>query len=533
MPWLGFPAPSATDAGAARRPGVTGRRPGDEAERFFRRMVGDAAWDRLPDEARADRRADGPALVADLRGHARRRRPSTSTALGRAGGLRPGRARPARAHHRQTVAWLATTCPGPSSSRSRGPATAPTSRTPTPSPACAGRRRRWAPRASDGGTRRRGGPGPVRVLAERLARTGGPRPGRHAGLGRPHRGPACCADPARHRPAAGCRRGTPPAGTVDAAALAAAGPYDAVVHLAGAGIGDRRWTAARQPRDPPQPGRRHRACWPAPWPASTPRPAVLGQRLGRRLLRRPRRRGARPRSPARAPGSWPRSARAWEAAAAPGAEAGIRVVRLRTRHRARRRGGALARQLPLFRLGLGGRLGGGRQYVSWITLADEVAVDPCGRWRMPAWSGRSTLCAPGPVTNAEFTRALGRALHRPAALRRPPAGAGGGLSGPRLAGELLCASQRVLSRPGSRPPATASPTPSSTARWRPCWRPGLSRSGYPARQPRSGPCRGVGTPPPAWVGPWLAAGLVRRWSPWPGTRRPPAAAAQDWPPSCW
>lgn len=106
MPWLGFHPPSPWTA-TPEGPGgpEPGTDPAKEAERFFRRMVGDAAWERLGDKERASRRADGPALVADLRG-IRSAAPFDVTALTvptvvAAGG-------PAsRPHHRQTVAWLA------------------------------------------------------------------------------------------------------------------------------------------------------------------------------------------------------------------------------------------------------------------------------------------------------------------------------------------------------------------------------------------------------------------------------------------
>lgn len=108
----------------------------------------------------------------------------------------------------------------------------------------------------------------------------------------------------------------------------------------------------------------------------------------------------------------------WEAATAPATAAGIRVVHLRTGIVLDRHGGALAKQLPLFRLGLGGKAGRGTQWLSWITLADEVrairhAIDT------PALVGPANLTAPGAVTNAEFTRALGRAVHRPTLLPVP------------------------------------------------------------------------------------------------------------------
>lgn len=108
----------------------------------------------------------------------------------------------------------------------------------------------------------------------------------------------------------------------------------------------------------------------------------------------------------------------WEAAAQPAAEAGIRVVHLRFGVVLGPGAGALAKMLPLFRLGLGGRLGSGQQWMSWISLADAVgailfAMDTS------ALAGPVNLTAPQPVTNAEFTRALGNAVHRPAILPAP------------------------------------------------------------------------------------------------------------------
>jgi uncharacterized protein len=110
--------------------------------------------------------------------------------------------------------------------------------------------------------------------------------------------------------------------------------------------------------------------------------------------------------------------RAWEAEANAAASAGVRVVNLRTSVVLAREGGALEKMLPLFKAGLGGRLGSGKQWMSWITLSDHVralrhilATD--------SLSGPVNLAAPLPVTNAEFTRALGRALRRPAVVPAP------------------------------------------------------------------------------------------------------------------
>ncbi|MEU3163254.1 TIGR01777 family oxidoreductase [Streptosporangium sp. NPDC006930] len=102
----------------------------------------------------------------------------------------------------------------------------------------------------------------------------------------------------------------------------------------------------------------------------------------------------------------------WEAETAPAEEAGIRVVRLRTGLVLSGRGGMLSQILPVFRMGLGAPLGSGRQYWSWISIDDWVlAVQHI--LKNPGISGPVNVTAPEPVTNAEFTKALGTALHRP------------------------------------------------------------------------------------------------------------------------
>ncbi|MCZ2857157.1 TIGR01777 family oxidoreductase [Blastococcus sp. VKM Ac-2987] len=107
---------------------------------------------------------------------------------------------------------------------------------------------------------------------------------------------------------------------------------------------------------------------------------------------------------------------AWEGATAPAADAGVRVTTLRT-GLALGRGGLLGRILPLFRAGVGGRLGSGRQYMPWISQEDEVGAIRFLLTRdVP---GPVNLCGPEPVTNAEFTAALGRVLHRPTVLAVP------------------------------------------------------------------------------------------------------------------
>lgn len=109
---------------------------------------------------------------------------------------------------------------------------------------------------------------------------------------------------------------------------------------------------------------------------------------------------------------------AWEEATEAAEQAGIRTVLLRSGIVQSTAGGALAKQLLPFKLGGGGRIGSGEQYLPWISLADEVAaiVFCLTDERM---SGPVNLTAPTPVTNAQFTRALGRAVHRPTLLPIP------------------------------------------------------------------------------------------------------------------
>lgn len=108
----------------------------------------------------------------------------------------------------------------------------------------------------------------------------------------------------------------------------------------------------------------------------------------------------------------------WEAATGPAAAAGARVVLLRTGLVLSPAGGLLARLRPLFSLGLGARLGNGRQYMPWISLEDQVraVLFTIGRDEL---SGPVNVTGPAPVTNAEFTAALGRAVNRPTALMVP------------------------------------------------------------------------------------------------------------------
>lgn len=132
--------------------------------------------------------------------------------------------------------------------------------------------------------------------------------------------------------------------------------------------------------------------------------------------------------------------RDWEAASMPAQDAGVRVTRLRLAPVLSSKGGMLAAILPIFRLGLGGRLGSGRQWMAWISLDDLLSV-------MERALGDSTMrgsinaASPEPVRNADFTRALGRALHRPTLVPAPEFALRMALGA--MAEELLLASQRV------------------------------------------------------------------------------------------
>ncbi|WP_067719109.1 TIGR01777 family oxidoreductase [Nocardia yamanashiensis] len=108
----------------------------------------------------------------------------------------------------------------------------------------------------------------------------------------------------------------------------------------------------------------------------------------------------------------------WEAATQPAADAGVRTVLLRSAVVLSRHGGMLGMLYPLYYLGLGGRLGNGRQYVPWISIDDEVGAIVFALTRSGI-SGPVNMVGPAPVTNAEFTRAIGRALHRPTPLAVP------------------------------------------------------------------------------------------------------------------
>jgi hypothetical protein len=132
--------------------------------------------------------------------------------------------------------------------------------------------------------------------------------------------------------------------------------------------------------------------------------------------------------------------RDWEDATKPAADAGVRVVNLRFAVILSSRGGAFKQMMSAFRLGIGGVIGDGSQYVSWITLEDALRA-VCYLIDNPFYSGPVNIASPGPVTNRDLTKALGAALHRPTILPMPAPAAR--LIFGEMADEMFLASTRV------------------------------------------------------------------------------------------
>lgn len=216
---------------------------------------------------------------------------------------------------------------------------------------------------------------------------------------------------------------------------------DAIVHLAGAGIGDRRWTAAY--RREILESRTLSTSLIARSMAEVvnrggPRTLLSGSAIG--FYGATDDQELNERSDA-GDGFLADVCREWEAATTPAEDAGIRVAHLRTGIVLSPAGGALKKLLPLFRFGLGGRMGSGRQWQSWISIDDQVGA--IAFLLTADISGPVNLTAPTPVTNAEFTKVLAEALSRPALLPIPSFGPRL-LLGRDLADALLFTGQRVL-----------------------------------------------------------------------------------------
>lgn len=191
---------------------------------------------------------------------------------------------------------------------------------------------------------------------------------------------------------------------------------DAVVHLSGAPVAARRWTPARKAvlRSSRIQSTRTIASAMA---AADPRPGVLLCASAIGYYGDTGDRAVDESAPGGA-GFLAELVRDWEAAAHPASAAGIRVASFRSGVVLAADGGMLGRLLLPFRLGLGATLGSGRQYLSWISLTDEVRALRFLLGSADA-AGPFNLTAPAPVTNAEFTRALAAALGRPALLNLP------------------------------------------------------------------------------------------------------------------
>ena len=241
----------------------------------------------------------------------------------------------------------------------------------------------------------------------------------------------------RSSPAAGEAAWKPAAGTIEADKLEG---HDAVVHLAGVGIGDHRWTDEhkRAVLDSRVQGTGLLARTLAGL-SSPPSVMVSGSAVG--IYGYDRADEVMTEASPRGTGFLADVVSAWETAAAPAADAGIRVVNARSGVVLTAKGGALKKQLLPFKLGLGGRLGSGRQWLSWISLDDEVAAL---QYLLTAdLHGPVNLTSPEPVTNAEFTATLARVLRRPAIVPVPTP-ALNAVFGREMVSEMLLGGQRVV-----------------------------------------------------------------------------------------
>jgi uncharacterized protein (TIGR01777 family) len=239
----------------------------------------------------------------------------------------------------------------------------------------------------------------------------------------------------RSQPKPGDVRWDPADGEIDAAGLEG---LDGVVHLAGAGIAEKRWTDDRK-RELLESRTKGTTLLCEALAACTSPPSVVvggsaigwyGDRPGEVLSEADPQGG----------GFLADLVAQWEASYAPAAAAGIRVATARTGIVLAGGGGALKPQLPLFKLGLGGKLGPGDQVQSWISIDDEVRA--LRHLLDHDVAGPVNLTAPNPVTNAEMAKAIGRAVHRPVVLPTPTFGPKL-LFGGQLVEELLLYSQDV------------------------------------------------------------------------------------------
>ncbi|HEX8234636.1 MAG TPA: TIGR01777 family oxidoreductase [Abditibacteriaceae bacterium] len=227
----------------------------------------------------------------------------------------------------------------------------------------------------------------------------------------------------------------PESGFVDHAALEG---HDAVIHLAGEPVAQ-RWTPATKERiRASRVDTTRLLCGAAAGLSAPPKTLICASATGYYGDRGDE---VLPDDSAAGAGFLPELCRAWEAATEPAQACGIRVVHLRFGILLSPKGGALASMLRPFRLGLGGRVGSGQQYWSWMTLDDAVGAI-CHVLNTSTLHGAVNVVSPHPVRNQEFTQVLARVLRRPA-IFPVPAFAIRLLMGQGVADELLLASARV------------------------------------------------------------------------------------------
>lgn len=230
---------------------------------------------------------------------------------------------------------------------------------------------------------------------------------------------------------------SPDDGEIDARGLE---DVDAVVHLAGEGIGDHRWTEGHKARVLSSRVRgTHLLAEAIAGVDRPPKVMISGSAVGYYGYL-----GADSMTEASplGDGFLADVIEQWETAAEPAAKAGIRVVRIRSGVVLSPKGGALRKQLLPFKLGVGGKLGSGDQYLSWISLEDEIGAIEFLLGRDDI-SGPVNITSPNPVTNTEFTRALGAALGRPTFMPVPTL-ALKLLFSNEMTEEMLLGGQRVL-----------------------------------------------------------------------------------------
>ena len=234
----------------------------------------------------------------------------------------------------------------------------------------------------------------------------------------------------------------PEHGSLNVEQLDALGPFGAIVHLAGAGIADKRWSTTRKAEIlESRVASTALLAETATRLSTAPRSFISGSAIGYY--------GSQgdtelDESSPQGTGFLADVCAAWEAAAQRVQDANIRTVLVRTGIVLSTKGGALAKQLPLFKAGLGGKLSSGSQWLSWISIDDEVAA-LLALIDHDSFEGPVNLTAPHPVTNATFTKTLGKVLGRPTLLSVPAPALKGALGG-ELVEEALLASQRVLPR---------------------------------------------------------------------------------------